>query len=110
LSGGGTGIRIGEREISNGSGGSLGPLPLFSLSPRLELALCALDPGLLRDQVGYRTLATEQVDYERSLLRKETAAKRLGGDSFKPLDHCYLCLSRLNDPVACSHGHLFCRE
>ena len=48
--------------------------------------------------------------YERSLLRKETAAKRLGGDSFKPLDHCYLCLSRLNDPVACSHGHLFCRE
>ncbi len=47
--------------------------------------------------------------YERSLLRKETAAKRIGGDSFKPLDHCYLCLSRLNDPVSCTHGHLYCK-
>ena len=48
--------------------------------------------------------------YERSLLRKDGAARRLGHDSFKPLDHCYLCLTRVSDPVSCSHGHMFCRE
>nr|ODO01015.1 nitric oxide synthase-interacting protein [Cryptococcus depauperatus CBS 7855] len=48
--------------------------------------------------------------YERSLLRKDGAARRLGGDSFKPLDACYLCLSPSSDPVACSQGHIYCRE
>ncbi|WWC62438.1 uncharacterized protein I303_105034 [Kwoniella dejecticola CBS 10117] len=48
--------------------------------------------------------------YERSLLRKDGAARRLGRDSFKPLDACYLCLSKVNDPVACSSGHIYCRE
>ncbi|WVR06248.1 hypothetical protein IAU60_003278 [Kwoniella sp. DSM 27419] len=47
--------------------------------------------------------------YERSLLRKEGAARRVGQDSFKPLDACNLCLSRVDDPVACSQGHLYCR-
>jgi len=48
--------------------------------------------------------------YERSLLRKVNQAQRLGGDSFKPLDSCYLCLSKTFDPVACSQGHIYCRE
>ncbi|WWC88758.1 uncharacterized protein L201_003671 [Kwoniella dendrophila CBS 6074] len=48
--------------------------------------------------------------YERSLLRKDGAAKRLGRDSFKPLDACYLCLSKVKDPVACTSGHIYCRE
>ncbi|WVF69337.1 hypothetical protein IAT40_004113 [Kwoniella sp. CBS 6097] len=48
--------------------------------------------------------------YERSLLRREGAARRLGGDSFKPLDACYLCLSKVNDPVSCGQGHVYCRE
>ena len=48
--------------------------------------------------------------YERSLLRKDGQAKRIGGDSFKPLDSCNLCLSQVNEPTACSSGHLYCRE
>ncbi|ODN74410.1 hypothetical protein L202_06813 [Cryptococcus amylolentus CBS 6039] len=48
--------------------------------------------------------------YERSLLRKESGARRLGGESFKPLDSCYLCLSQVTDPVACPQGHIYCRE
>ncbi|OCF55039.1 nitric oxide synthase-interacting protein [Kwoniella mangroviensis CBS 10435] len=48
--------------------------------------------------------------YERTLLRKDGAARRLGRDSFKPLDACYLCLSKVNDPVSCSSGHIYCRE
>ena len=48
--------------------------------------------------------------YERSLLRKDNSSKRVGGDSFKPLDACNLCLSRASDPVACPQGHLYCRE
>ena len=48
--------------------------------------------------------------YERSLLRNPNAAKRIGGESFKPLDACNLCLSTVSDPVACQQGHLYCRE
>ncbi|WWC70646.1 uncharacterized protein I206_104597 [Kwoniella pini CBS 10737] len=48
--------------------------------------------------------------YERSLLRKDGAARRLGKDSFKPLDSCYLCLSKVKNPVACSLGHIYCKE
>ena len=48
--------------------------------------------------------------YERSLLRKDSAAKRIGGDSFKPVDSCNLCLSTVSEPAACPRGHLYCRE
>ena len=48
--------------------------------------------------------------YERSLLRQGSAAKRIGGDSFKPLDSCNLCLSKATAPVACPSGHIYCRE
>ena len=48
--------------------------------------------------------------YERSLLRAPNAAKRIGGESFKPLDSCNLCLSTVTDPVACGKGHIYCRE
>ncbi|WRT67667.1 uncharacterized protein IL334_004639 [Kwoniella shivajii] len=47
--------------------------------------------------------------YERTLLRKDGAARRLGRDSFKPLDSCYLCLSTVDDPVACQSGHVYCK-
>ena len=48
--------------------------------------------------------------YERSLLRKDSAARRIGGDSFKPLDACNLCLSQTSEPTSCPKGHLYCRE
>ncbi|RXK41641.1 nitric oxide synthase-interacting protein [Tremella mesenterica] len=48
--------------------------------------------------------------YERSLLRAPNAARRIGANSFKPLDACNLCLSTAISPVACGKGHLYCRE
>ncbi|BEI86433.1 hypothetical protein CcaverHIS002_0607200 [Cutaneotrichosporon cavernicola] len=48
--------------------------------------------------------------YERLKLKQSTAARRLGQESFKPLDACNLCLSRATDPVACGTAHIFCRE
>jgi nitric oxide synthase-interacting protein len=48
--------------------------------------------------------------YERLKLKQSTAARRLGQESFKPLDACNLCLSRASDPVACGDAHIFCRE
>ncbi|KLT43071.1 hypothetical protein CC85DRAFT_296201 [Cutaneotrichosporon oleaginosum] len=48
--------------------------------------------------------------YERLKLKQGTAARRLGQESFKPLDACNLCLSRATDPVACGEAHIFCRE
>lgn len=50
--------------------------------------------------------------YERSLLRKEGAARRIGNDSMKPLDHCNLCLTQITEDnaVACPSAHVFCCE
>lgn len=36
--------------------------------------------------------------------------RRFGKDSTKPFDHCTLCLHPVRDPMACTEGHLFCRE
>lgn len=35
---------------------------------------------------------------------------RLGRESFRDFDACYLCLQTAREPVACSKGHLACRE
>lgn len=48
--------------------------------------------------------------YERLKLKQSSAARRLGQESFKPLDACNLCLLRATDPVACGEAHIFCRE
>ncbi len=48
--------------------------------------------------------------YERSLLRKDSGPKRIGQDSFKPLDSCNLCLSKVTSPQSCHQGHIYCRE
>lgn len=47
---------------------------------------------------------------ERDRLKREGRTKRLGGESFRPFDHCHLCLSKLVSPVSCSKGHMYCRE
>lgn len=39
-----------------------------------------------------------------------TVRQRLGAESFKALDQCFLCLSPAQSPVICSKGHIFCRE
>lgn len=39
-----------------------------------------------------------------------TKRQRLGNESMRRFDACSLCLQRVRDPVACSQGHLFCKE
>ncbi|KAF9233363.1 hypothetical protein BU15DRAFT_90389 [Melanogaster broomeanus] len=39
-----------------------------------------------------------------------TKRQRLGNESMKNFDACALCLQRARDPMACDHGHLFCKE
>jgi nitric oxide synthase-interacting protein len=36
--------------------------------------------------------------------------QRLGRDSFRNYDACFLCLQAARDPVCCGEGHLACRE
>ena len=39
-----------------------------------------------------------------------TKKQRLGNESMRPFDACSLCLQRAREPLACSKGHLFCKE
>ncbi|KAN0094601.1 hypothetical protein V8E55_002888 [Tylopilus felleus] len=39
-----------------------------------------------------------------------TKRQRLGNESMRNFDACALCLQRARDPIACNHGHLFCKE
>jgi nitric oxide synthase-interacting protein len=39
-----------------------------------------------------------------------TKKQRLGQESMRRFDACSLCLQRARDPVACSEGHLYCKE
>ncbi|KAK3811966.1 MAG: hypothetical protein J3Q66DRAFT_348993 [Benniella sp.] len=47
---------------------------------------------------------------ERQMLDYGTKKQRLGRDSMRDFDACYLCLQTARDPVCCSEGHLSCRE
>ncbi|CAJ0752515.1 2966_t:CDS:10, partial [Entrophospora sp. SA101] len=47
---------------------------------------------------------------ETKSLEYGTKKQRLGRDSMREVDACYLCLQRARDPVCCSHGHLYCKE
>lgn len=42
--------------------------------------------------------------------RTEARQQRLGNESMRNFDACALCLQRARDPIACEHGHLFCKE
>ncbi|KAF1986653.1 hypothetical protein K402DRAFT_355479 [Aulographum hederae CBS 113979] len=50
--------------------------------------------------------------YERSLLKSSWGSQstRLTRESFLPFGSCKLCLMPAQDPVACPHGDVFCRE
>ncbi|KAF9578989.1 hypothetical protein BGW38_004947, partial [Lunasporangiospora selenospora] len=47
---------------------------------------------------------------ERGMLEYGTKKQRLGRDSMRDFDACFLCLQKARDPVCCSEGHLSCRE
>ncbi|KAI8382320.1 hypothetical protein BD560DRAFT_444244 [Blakeslea trispora] len=48
--------------------------------------------------------------HEANTLDYGTKRQRLGRDSYRNYDACFLCLQSARDPVACAHGHLACRE
>ncbi|KAI9304830.1 hypothetical protein BJ944DRAFT_249566 [Cunninghamella echinulata] len=48
--------------------------------------------------------------HETKSLEYGTKRQRLGRESFRDFDACFLCLQTARDPVACSKGHLACRE
>ncbi|KAG0358638.1 hypothetical protein BC939DRAFT_442097 [Gamsiella multidivaricata] len=47
---------------------------------------------------------------EKQMLDYGTKKQRLGRDSMRDYDACYLCLQTARDPVCCSEGHISCRE
>ncbi|KAI8646312.1 hypothetical protein BD408DRAFT_360073 [Parasitella parasitica] len=48
--------------------------------------------------------------HESHTLEYGTKRQRLGRDSFRNYDACFLCLQTARDPVCCAEGHLACRE
>ncbi|KAL7311284.1 hypothetical protein PS15m_009065 [Mucor circinelloides] len=48
--------------------------------------------------------------HESHTLDYGTKRQRLGRDSFRNYDACFLCLQTARDPVCCGQGHLACRE
>ncbi|KAI9471868.1 MAG: hypothetical protein EXX96DRAFT_582039 [Benjaminiella poitrasii] len=48
--------------------------------------------------------------HESKKLEYGTKRQRLGRDSFRNYDACFLCLQTAQDPVCCGKGHLACRE
>ncbi|KAI9030018.1 hypothetical protein CLU79DRAFT_695200 [Phycomyces nitens] len=48
--------------------------------------------------------------HESNSLDYGTKRQRLGRDSFREYDACFLCLQTARDPVACPQGHLACKE
>ncbi|EJD01934.1 uncharacterized protein FOMMEDRAFT_141151 [Fomitiporia mediterranea MF3/22] len=48
--------------------------------------------------------------HEYKKLDYGTKRQRLGNESMRPYDACALCLQKARDAVACSEGHLFCKE
>jgi len=49
---------------------------------------------------------------ERKMIAKEygTLKQRVGQDSQKEFERCYICLQKVKDPKACTEGHLFCND
>ncbi|CAG8719062.1 22884_t:CDS:2, partial [Racocetra persica] len=43
-------------------------------------------------------------------LKYGTKKQRLGRDSMREFDACFLCLQRARDPICCEQGHLYCKE
>ncbi|KAJ3500518.1 hypothetical protein NLJ89_g9757 [Agrocybe chaxingu] len=39
-----------------------------------------------------------------------TKRQRLGNESMRRFDACALCLNRAREPLACTEGHIFCKE
>lgn len=49
-------------------------------------------------------------EYQYAAAKWGSKKGRLGGDSMRNFDQCSLCLSTAIEPMACTEGHLFCKE
>ncbi|ORY45325.1 hypothetical protein BCR33DRAFT_850162 [Rhizoclosmatium globosum] len=47
---------------------------------------------------------------EREKLEYGTRKQRMGRDSMRNFDSCFLCLQTARDPMSCTKGHLACKE
>ncbi|KAK9766835.1 hypothetical protein K7432_003798 [Basidiobolus ranarum] len=47
---------------------------------------------------------------EKQRLNYGTLKQRLGRDSMRNFDACFLCLQTARDPLSCSEGHIACKE
>ncbi|KND03892.1 uncharacterized protein SPPG_01346 [Spizellomyces punctatus DAOM BR117] len=47
---------------------------------------------------------------EKAKLNYGTQKQRLGRDSMRNFDACFLCLQRAREPLCCTEGHLSCKE
>ncbi|KAJ2005461.1 hypothetical protein H4R26_001943 [Coemansia thaxteri] len=47
---------------------------------------------------------------ERQMVDYGTKSKRLGSDTKRPFDSCYLCLNTARTPMICTSGHISCKE
>ncbi|KAI9297267.1 hypothetical protein K502DRAFT_301096 [Neoconidiobolus thromboides FSU 785] len=47
---------------------------------------------------------------EKSKTNYGSKKQRLGKDSLRKFDHCYLCLQKARMPLSCSKGHIACKE
>lgn len=49
---------------------------------------------------------------EKKMLSKEygTNKTRIGQDSQRIFEQCYLCLQRVIEPMICEMGHIFCKN
>ncbi|KAI9098103.1 hypothetical protein DFS34DRAFT_97544 [Phlyctochytrium arcticum] len=47
---------------------------------------------------------------EKAKLNYGTQKQRMGRDSMRKFDACFLCLQRARDPMCCTSGHLSCKE
>eukprot|EP01134_Creolimax_fragrantissima_P003037 CFRG3037T1 len=49
-------------------------------------------------------------NYEKEQMGYGTKKRRLGRNSFRDFDACYLCLNMAINPLCCGQGHIACKE
>jgi nitric oxide synthase-interacting protein len=61
-------------------------------------------------KLEYGTKRVHQSHLITHILTDFYPQQRLGNESMRQFDACALCLNRAREPVACTQGHLFCKE
>ena len=92
-----------EREFNSAK-----TLPLYLHHP---ISLNRPHPTLSMTKHSRNNTASSVFSYnEYKRLDYGTKRQRLGNESMRRFDACSLCCQTAREPVACPHGHLFCKE